>query len=208
MHQLSVLVVDDNKRVLGGLERAMRRRGFVPLSCSTFAEATDRIRDADRPMAAALIDVWLGRGGDGFDLVRQLRHRFGVSAYCALMSGYQVETQLVAQAEELDASFLSKPIAAENLTMFLSQAIAQSLLPQPTLRGAVLGFVRDHQLSPQETRVIAKLATGTRRSELADALSLSPDTLKWQVRSILAKASLPSTEHVVSDVLRRATRDV
>jgi len=202
---LSVLVVDDNKRVLASLEPGISRKGFVPWSCSSFSEASARIRDAETPPEAGLLDVWLGREGDGFDLVRQLRQRFGDSVSCAIMSGYAADASVLESVSELGTVFLPKPIGSGALGAFLSEAIARSLLPQPAVRGAVLGFARDHELSPQETRIVAKLASGTLRSELADALSLSRDTLKWQVRSILNKTSLPSTDHVMSDVLRRAS---
>jgi DNA-binding NarL/FixJ family response regulator len=201
-----VLVVDDNKRVLAGIERSVRRRSFLPLSYSSFASASAHIRDERSPMTAALIDVGLGRDGDGLEVIHQLRRKFGESVYCALMSGYPADPEMVAFAARMGALFLAKPIGSDRLATFLSQAVTKSLLPHPTLQGAVLGFVHDHQLSPQETRVIAKLATGTRRGELAEALSLSPDTLKCQVRGILTKASLPTTDHVISDVLRRASQ--
>ncbi|HEY1547686.1 MAG TPA: response regulator [Kofleriaceae bacterium] len=65
-----ILVVDDSLTVRMGLAEALGNAGYVPVPCSTLAEA--RIALATRPIALAILDVRLP-DGDGIDFLHELR---------------------------------------------------------------------------------------------------------------------------------------
>jgi FixJ family two-component response regulator len=198
-----VLVVDDNRRVLRSLEPPLRRRGFAPITYFCAEEAHASIREMARAPQAALIDVWLDRGNSGFDLAKSLLSHFSQTIPILMMTGYPVEQIQVRQEfEKSDLQVKQKPIDCSVLDTFLREATIASLRLSPGLSCAVGAIAGEYKLSPQQTRVLSHLAAGSKRSTLASDLGISINTLKCQIKQLLAKSCLSSTEDILAMLLR------
>ena len=208
-----VVVVDDSPRVLDGLCRMLVRRGFTPQPYQTFSAACFALQSIDAAPAAAMFDVFLDRGKLGFDLCDLLRERF-VAVPTMMISGYalgELKSPYWLPPNESHTHFESsrvpvygKPIRTCLVDSFLVwSATMNSLRHSPhILRNAVLSFSVHHGLTPQQARVLAHLFAGSVRSSLPEDLGLSRDTVKSQVKALLAKTNATSTEQLTAHVLR------
>lgn len=57
-------------------------------------------------------------------------------------------------------------------------------------------------LLPQEARIVGQLATGSSRASLPDDLGVSRDTVKWQIKRLLARVEVGDTTDLVALLLR------
>ena len=124
MKSASLLVIDDDRQVLGSMVEWLRELGYSVDGGGTCAEAKAAIDK--RPYDLVLTDVRLP-DGDGFELLshcRTLRPEMPV----ILLTGYgTVETAVDAiRAEAFD--FLTKPIIDDELEMSIDRALNQSQL--------------------------------------------------------------------------------
>ncbi len=110
---LRVLCVDNEPTILSGLAALLARWGAQPVTASDAAEALAH----PGPFDAALVDLHLGEGPDGLEVIDALRAR-GVGAI-ALITADADET-LPGLAEEAGAVFLPKPVRPAALKAFLS----------------------------------------------------------------------------------------
>jgi DNA-binding response OmpR family regulator len=67
----TVLVLDDDAAVRASLDRLLRSYGYAPLTAATVAEATSLM--AASRVDALILDVRLGPGSNGLDLMRSIR---------------------------------------------------------------------------------------------------------------------------------------
>ena len=202
---LDVVVVDDNERVLSALERALRRRGYLPHAHARFSSARLEIgRMATRPVAA-LVDYYLDGGNLGVDLVLDLRSRFQALPI-AILTGYALDFSTVARcAREHKAHAYEKLLLWPGLERFLTTAaVDHSLGATRDLRDVVCSLVDEYDLTAQETHILSCLISGVHRRDLAAALQLSENTLKSQMRQLLRKLGVADAGELTSRVLRAA----
>jgi FixJ family two-component response regulator len=198
-----VLIVDDNVRILRGLDAVLRRKGFTPVACGSSAEALSALKHRKTAPLAAVLDVWLDRGTTGFDVAHECRSRFAFATSMMLMSGYDTAgSEVRSRAESLELQVVVKPVDIRVISRFLAQAVALRTSERgPGVQNAVTVMVERFTLSPQETRILALLLVGVRRDRLVDALGTSSNTVKSQVRSLLRKTGASTCSGLVSIVL-------
>lgn len=213
----TIILVDDDQRVLAGLERVISRAGFVAAGFSKLEAALEMVRALSAEPAAAIIDVYLERGRLGLELTEALRTRFGTSIPIAMITGYTAElshpywcppmSDLAAEGgPHLDDERIpvyQKPVSTARLSTFLVRAAAIIRLRQapPGNRERIVAYAIQHGLTPQEARLLTHLACGSTRSSLPDDRGLSKDTVKSQVRNMLAKCEVGSTDELMAALL-------
>jgi len=84
--RLGVLLVEDNGAVSRFLQTLLPLHGFLVLTAGDRTQALDLLRNYRTAIAVALVDVRLGVGGDGFQVLAALR-RLQPRLPCCLMSG-------------------------------------------------------------------------------------------------------------------------
>jgi CheY-like chemotaxis protein len=72
----SVLVVDDDDLVRGGVERSLVRLGYHAFTAAGPAEALALLRSGGHAIDLLFTDIRMPGGIDGFDLARIVRHEF------------------------------------------------------------------------------------------------------------------------------------
>ena len=79
----------------------------------------------------------------------------------------------------------------------LRRTVVDSLDPyRATPLALARALARRHALTPTESELLESFVAGCERSELAQVLGVSDNTVRSHVRSICRKMSLPHLEHV------------
>ncbi len=215
----TIVIVDDNPRVLHSMTRAVRRSGFVAAPFSSLVSALDELSRSPASPAAGIIDIYLERGRLGFELGDVLRERFGAWMPIVMVTGYTpasleapywsapTDTAVCSHFEDDRVPVYAKPVHGELLNAFLVRAATMSRLRRcpKVLRDRVVAYAIQRSLNPQETRLLASLAGGSTRATLANDLGLSKDTVKSQVRSVLEKCEVGGTDELIAALLRQIT---
>ena len=195
----ALLVVEDDATVARGLVRFFRRYHSV-----THA---DDVASAEKALASH--DLWCGAvidialpDGSGIDLLERLRQRHPLMPVLVL-TGHN-EPRYVNQAQVLRAEFVSKPPAQENLDAFARRVIALEHYADDRIADVLLHMGRSMSLSPTELRLLSMAVAETPRTEIAQCLGVTDNTLKTLTRRILHKCGEPSLDALTRRVLRQA----
>lgn len=117
----SLLIVDDDRQVLGSMAVWLRDQGYRVETACSFREGRDLIERA--PCDVALIDIRLG-DGDGFDLLRFCHDRHPDTAVI-LITGYGTVDTAIEALRQGAFDFLTKPLIDEELEMAIERALNQ-----------------------------------------------------------------------------------
>ena len=119
--QGTLLLVDDDRHVLGSMGDWLREQGYATDTAASLAEglaAVDR-----KSYELALVDIRLG-DGDGFDLLAHCRKNYPATAVI-MITGYGT-VEAAVEAIRLGAfDFLTKPLIDEELLMAIERALNQ-----------------------------------------------------------------------------------
>ncbi|MCF3974382.1 ActR/PrrA/RegA family redox response regulator transcription factor [Paracoccus salsus] len=121
----SLLLVDDDEVFVTRLARAMEKRGFMPRTALSVADAMRMI--AKNAPAYAVIDLRLedGNGLDVVETLREARH----DAKIIVLTGYGAIATAVAAVKMGATDYLAKPADANDVTSAL--LASGELLPPP-----------------------------------------------------------------------------
>jgi DNA-binding NarL/FixJ family response regulator len=78
----------------------------------------------------------------------------------------------------------------------------------PEIASEMAEFAADDSLTAREIQVLQQVATGNANKMIADKLSISEDTVKAHMKSILSKLSANDRTHAVTIAIRRGFLDV
>ena len=113
----SILVVDDDTRILGSLARALAREADEVRTAENAEEALQKL--AESPAAIALVDLKMP-GMDGLQLLRLLRER-APNLDVIMMTAYEDLPTVAAAMREGAVDFLIKPLDLHHLQRLLSR---------------------------------------------------------------------------------------
>ncbi|MFE7720498.1 response regulator [Nocardia rhizosphaerihabitans] len=196
---LSVLVVDDQELVRGGLRRILRRRdGFTVSECADGDEVVAAVA-ADRP-DVVLMDLRMKRVG-GIDATRLLRARPDAPPVLVLTT-FDDDQLLSGALRAGAAGFLLKDSPAEDLIRAVRTVAAGGAWLDPSVTGRVLTAYRTvkpagtrtdsrlGELTAREYEVLELIGRGRVNSEIAAELGISEVTVKSHVGHIFGKLDL------------------
>jgi len=114
-----VLLVDDDRLVLRGMQRILNAEGYTVIVCSNGADALSYI--ASRDLDAIVTDVAMPRLG-GVELLRAVRAQ-GMDTPVIMATGEPTIASAAAAVEHGAFKYLTKPVTAEDLKSTVSKAI-------------------------------------------------------------------------------------
>ncbi len=198
------MVVDDNHRTLNAIGGMIRRHGFETVEYLRSEDCLAALSIEKISPIAALIDVILDGGRLGTEIVGALRASTQRHTPVILMSGWTLDAApFRLPLGEQNVVWMQKPLDVKIVDPFLANAAASWALPLGSpLVGIVGEMVRRFSLNSQEARIVGQIASGSTRFELATHLALSNNTVKWQVKGLLAKTRLESVDQVAALLLR------
>ncbi len=196
---VTVLVVDDQELVRGGLRRILRRRdGFAINECADGDEVAAAIT-AQRP-DVVLMDLRMKRVG-GIDATRLLRARPDAPPVLVLTT-FDDDQLLSGALRAGAAGFLLKDSPAEDLIRAVRTVAGGGAWLDPSVTGRVLTAYRTvkpvgtrtdrrlGELTAREYEVLELMGSGRVNSEIATELGISEVTVKSHVGHIFGKLDL------------------
>lgn len=191
MEKISIVLADDHRIILEGLEQLFKRESDfeVLAACTDGAAALEAVRDLAPDIL--VLDVDMPRM-DGISVLRQI-HDEKIPTRVVLL------TASVGDADVLEAMQLGAwgLVLKEAASIRLVQSVrlvqrGQRALDQALVSRALEKVVRredgkDRLLSPRETDVVRMVAAGLRNKEIALRLSISEGTVKSYLHAIYEK---------------------
>jgi two-component system, NarL family, response regulator LiaR len=193
---IGVLIVDDHQVVRQGLRFVLEQEDDIEVvgECADGRRAVSAIR-ALRP-DVVLLDMVMP-GLDGIGVLQTIRGQ-GAEAPPAVvvLTSFHEDDRVVEALRAGALSYLPKTTAVERVVEAVRAAAGGSVL-EPGIAALLVRQVREGTrrdplaaLSPREREVLAELARGRSNRQIARGLTLSEETVKSHVSSILAKLNL------------------
>lgn len=191
--RLRVLVADDHRVIAEGLAALIGRTDDLEVVAlaGTAAEAVAAAA-ATKP-DVILLDHFLPDRA-GVDAISDLRSSSPDVAVVMLTSSTDEAVLAAAFAQGAAGHLMKTEAAAQVLDAIRTAARGESFVSRSTLQGVLrqaksvsARTERSNPLTPRETDVIRRLATGMRTAEIADDLGLTIPTVRTYVQEILRK---------------------
>lgn len=214
---LGVVVVDAHAPVREGLPLLLRPEGIDVLGVAATGDAGEALIRHHEPdvalLAADLADV------DGIALLRRLVQggvRSAVVLYTESEDGEQAALAVHAGAAGLVAKRRTIAELAAALRVVAGGGLwfnepTETPPPSPSLALAGADRAQERRssaLSSAELRVLGLVADGRSTEEAAEALQLSPHTVRTHLRNLMRKLEASSRAHAVAIAIREAAIEV
>ena len=198
MQQLRVVVVDDHPIYRRGLVGVLESGGIAVVGVADGVTDAISVVEATQP-DAVLVDLYLA-DGSGIALVRQVAElRVGIRTVMLTVS-HDPDDMLAAITAGADG-FLTKDQAPQRLVRALHGVVAGEAALSRAMTGHLVRDVRDarhhglavgrslqrERLTARQLEILHLIARGHSTAQIAAALCLSPETVRWHVKSILRK---------------------
>jgi len=122
VQRLPVLVVEDEESVRRAMALLAKRLGHEVTTVGRFADATERLAQANVRYDALLVDVHLDEAHTGFDLFDHLRTEGqGREQRIVFTTGDSISTQTRDALERADRPVLRKPFSLDELREMLER---------------------------------------------------------------------------------------
>ena len=214
MKQIRVVIVDTHALFRAGMGMFFAKEGDIEVVGETGDTHEGLAIVKDLSPDVAIMDTKLAFRG-GIDLVREIRKACPGVAVCVLAAYYD-DTELFEALRAGAAAFYAKDIAPEELVAAI-RSIAQGeylindiILTNAKVARRVLSLFQEFYqsggrdierlmapLTPRETEILEHIATGNSNKEIARALSISDQTVKNHISSIMRKLAANDRTHAV-----------
>jgi DNA-binding NarL/FixJ family response regulator len=217
--QVKILIVDDHALFRVGIRNILEREPDLEV----VAEADDGRTALDAAFATnpdvILMDLSLPAPG-GIETTQRVKRELP-SAAIVVLSTEEDEDALFESIKAGAAAFILKDIAPEDLVMIIRRVVAGEYLindkvfSKPAVASRVLKEFRElavygqeaapifAPLSPREVEILDNIAQGMTNKQVAYALSISEQTVKNHMSSILRKLSVNDRTQAVVYAMRQ-----
>ena len=201
-----MLVVDDHPVVRHGITLIINAEPDLTVCGEAENEQAARRMLRELQPDALVVDLSLGAGGDGFNIVRDVHAHFPQLPILVLSMHDETvyADRLFAQGA---SGYIMKQAAAEQLVTALrvvltgQRFMSESLKAHFAERGTEAGEQGD-RLSARELQVISLIGMGLGTREIADRLSLSVKTVETHRLTIKRKLSLDTNAQLVQYAIK------
>jgi len=217
--RVRILIVDDHALFRVGIRQILEREPDLEV----VAEADDSRTAIDAAFATnpdvILMDLSLPAPG-GIETTQRVKRELP-SAAIVVLSTEEDEDALFESIKAGAAAFILKDIAPEDLVMIIRRVVAGEYLindkvfSKPAVASRVLKEFRElaiygqeaapifAPLSPREVEILDNIAQGMTNKQVAYALSISEQTVKNHMSSILRKLSVNDRTQAVVYAMRQ-----
>jgi len=203
---IRVLCVDDHPVVRQGIAALIGSQSdmAVVAEASSGREAVQQFR-AFKP-DVTLIDIQMPEM-NGLDPITAIRGEFP-EARIIVLTTYAGDVQALRALKAGARAYLLKNTLHKELleTIRAVHAGRKAISPEVTMELAE--HATDEHLTPAELRVLRLIAQGNANKEIAAQLSLTEETVKGQVRNILAKLGAKDRTHAAMIGFKRGIIDL
>lgn len=170
-----VLVLDDDRSVVNGLERLLSAHGY---KVRAFMESEDLFRGgAPREPACLILDNQLSDGMTGMQVHQEMQRRGWEIPTVFLTAHWNVQSVVNAMRAGADG-FLTKPFEPSELLSAVSEALDRARRKMHEDQFATDVRRRSASLTQREKEVVKLVVAGKLNKEIADVLNLALVTVK------------------------------
>jgi len=203
---IRILCVDDHPLLRGGIGALVGGQPDMKMvaECANGREAIQQFR-AHHP-DITLMDLQMPEM-NGLDALITIREEFS-EARVIMLTTYAGDVQILRALKAGARGYLLKDSLHRELleTIRAVHAGKKSLSAEASIQLAE--HATNEALTPAEVRVLGLIAAGDANKEIAAKLHLSEDTVKGQVRNILAKLGAKDRTHAAMIGLKRGIIEV
>jgi DNA-binding NarL/FixJ family response regulator len=143
----------------------------------------------------------------GLDAIIQIRERYP-QARMIVLTTYKGDVQALRALKAGAMGYLLKSMLRVYLLDTIRAVHSGHKRVPPEIASEMAEFAADDSLTAREIQVLQQVATGNANKMIADKLSISEDTVKAHMKSILSKLSANDRTHAVTIAMRRGFLDV
>jgi DNA-binding NarL/FixJ family response regulator len=196
-----ILVVDDHPMMRDGIVGILGRQDDMEV----VAEAKDGLEAIDayiqhRP-DVTLLDIQMP-GMDGIEAIRRLR-AIDPAAMIIVLTTYAGDTLAVEALRAGAGAYLLKNCIRRDLVDTVRGARQGKQIVAPEIAQQIALHAIQDRLTEREIAVLRCVSEGSANKEIARRLSVSPDTIKADLKSIFAKLDVSDRTHAVVVAVRR-----
>ena len=198
---IRIMAVDDHPLFRQGIGAVVSLQADLKLvaEAANGREAIQQFR-THRP-DVTLMDLQMPEMS-GLDAIRAILREFP-DARIIVLTTYAGDVQVLRALKAGACGYLLKEALHREVLETIRAVHAGKKALSPEVSFELAEHVSDDQLTPGEVRVLRLIADGKANKEIAARLSLSEETVKWQVRNILSKLGVTDRTQAAMVGLKR-----
>jgi DNA-binding NarL/FixJ family response regulator len=198
---IRIALVDDHPILRQGIAALISDQPDLQLvgQASNGLEAIEQFR-LHRP-DVMLMDLQMP-GMNGIDAMSAIRGEFPDARFVVLTT-YTGDVQIVRALKAGARAYLLKSLLHRELLETIRSVHAGNKRIPPEIAAELADHAADDQLTAREIEVLRLIAAGNANKIVADHLSITEETVKAHVKSILSKLDANDRTHAVTIALKR-----
>jgi DNA-binding NarL/FixJ family response regulator len=203
--EIKLLVVDDHPLLRAGINAVLESETDIRL-VGEASNGDDAIRSFRllRP-DVTLMDLQMPVM-NGIDAIKTIREEFQNARFIVLTT-YQGDVQAMRALKAGAAGYLLKSMLRLDLLDTIRAVHAGKRVIPPEIAMELADHMMEDALTDREVEVLRMVASGTSNKMIASRLSLSEDTVKSHMKSILSKLGANDRTHAVTIAMKRGFID-
>ena len=203
---IRILAVDDHPMLREGIASLVASQSDMELvaEASTGREALDQFRNY-RP-ELTLMDLQMP-DMDGIEAMVAIRDEFP-EARIIVLTTYKGDVQVLRALKAGARAYLLKGLLRKELLETIRAVHRGEKRIPPEVAAVLADHVVDEALTPREIDVLRLIAGGNANKLIGDQLSITEETVKGYVKSILSKLGASDRTHAVTVALKRGIIDL
>lgn len=203
---IRVAIVDDHAVVREGFEAVIGMQSdMAVVGAAATGEDAIALYETCRP-DVVLLDLRLP-GIDGVETLRRLRERF--PGCRAIMITSQEGEEAIHRALKQGAlGYVFKKSPSAEILAAIRAAARGEVSMSPEVATRLQARSEQEALSAREIEVLVRVGRGMSNKEIADQLSISPNTIKNHINNIMTKLNAGDRTHAVTIAVQRGIIDL
>ena len=206
LHSIRILAVDDHDILRAGIAAVLATEADMDVvaQAGNGREAIEQFR-AHRP-DITLMDLQMPLMG-GTETIRAIRKEFP-DARIIVLTTHSGDAQATQALDAGASAYLLKSMLRRELAETIRRVHSGRRVVPPEIAVGLAEHRADSSLTEREIDVLRQIASGNANKIVADKLSISEETVKSHVKSILSKLGANDRTHAVTIAIKRGIIDV
>ena len=203
MIPISIALVDDHRVVARSLKAYLE--SFPDLSVVGIAASGEALlrQIHDWKPQIVLQDLLMPGGIDGIETIRRISE-CSPSVNVIALTASTDEARMMGALRAGAVGYVRKDAEPEILLAAVRAVARGKTYIDPSVSRQILQAVAPHEdLTPREIGVLRQLALGRSNKEIADALSISDETVKTHVSNVFSKLQVENRAQAIVQALKR-----